>query len=200
VVIPNFVASALADRPSVPVGGLPQEPFALFAGAAAPHKGLDVLLEAWKPPAPCPLVIATIQPLNRSLPPDVTQTSFSRDELVSVLRSAALTVVPSLWPDPCPTIVIEAMTLGVPIVASHIGGIKELVTDGLEGRLVSPNDPGALRQAVTQLLASPSLREGMAAAGRRRSATYSLKALATSIELLYTEAIREADAIGDADA
>jgi glycosyltransferase involved in cell wall biosynthesis len=92
------------------------------------------------------------------------------------------------------------MTLGVPIVASHIGGIKELVTDGLEGRLVSPNDPGALRQAVTQLLASPSLREGMAAAGRRRSATYSLKALATSIELLYTEAIREADAIGDADA
>ncbi len=192
VVVPNFVPADLAQTPSVPVPGLPEGNFALFAGAASPHKGIDVLLEAWAAGStPCPLVIATTRSLDCRLPSGVTQTSLTRDQVISALRQAAVAVVPSIWPDPCPTVVIEAMTLGVPVVASRVGGITELFTDGNEGRLVPPNDPTALREAVAGILCDAALGKRMGVAGQRRSQRYSLGAVATTIEQLYKDALNQ---------
>jgi glycosyltransferase involved in cell wall biosynthesis len=189
-VVPNFVPSDLALLPDVPVPGLPAGDFALFAGAGSPHKGIDVLLEAWGADSvPCPLVIATTRPVDRRLPSGVAQTSLTRDQVISALRRAAVAVVPSIWPDPCPTVVIEAMTLGVPVVASQVGGITELLRDGEEGRLVPPNDPGALRDAVVGILSNAALRAQMGAAGQRRSEQYSLRTVATTIEQIYEGAV-----------
>jgi glycosyltransferase involved in cell wall biosynthesis len=190
VVVPNFVPAGLAERPPVPVEGLPAEPFALYAGAIGTHKGIDVLLRAWTEfPAPCSLVVAALDPTGRHWPPGITVLSLDRDALLSVLRRAAVMVVPSIWPDPCPTTVLEAMALGVPVVASAAGGIPELLTDGVEGRLVPPGDPQQLSAAIYQVVNDPSRRQAMGMAGRARAASYSVTVVAGQLEDVYHQAI-----------
>jgi glycogen(starch) synthase len=198
IVIPNFIPADLADRQGVPVPGLPNEPFALFAGEASRHKGIDMLLEAWALGAPCPLVLATLRPLDRALPSQVTQVRLDRDQMVTAYRSACVVVVPSLWPEPCPSVVLEAMAMGVPVVASAVGGIPELLRDRVEGRLVPPGETGPLLQAITELLADGDMLAAMGSAGRRRAEEYSLATMATSIEDVYHAAIRGATLRGTA--
>ncbi len=190
VVVPNFVPTGLAERAQVPVEGLPAEPFALYAGAIGAHKGVDVLLSAWTEfPAPCSLVVAALDPAGGHWPPGTTVLSLGRDALVSVLRRAAVMVVPSIWPDPCPTTVLEAMALGVPVVASAVGGIPELLTDGLEGRLVPPGDPQQLNAAIHEIVNDPSRRQAMGMAGRATAVYYSVTAVAGQLEDVYQQAI-----------
>jgi glycosyltransferase involved in cell wall biosynthesis len=190
VVVPNFVPAGLSERPAVPVEGVPDEPFALYAGAIGAHKGIDVLLRAWTElPAPCPLVVAALEPTGRHWPSGVTVLSLDREALISVLRRATVMVVPSIWPDPCPTTVLEAMALGVPVVASAAGGIPELLTDGVEGRLVPPGDPQHLNAAIRQVVDDPSRRQAMGIAARARAASYSVSAVAGRIEDVYRQAI-----------
>jgi glycosyltransferase involved in cell wall biosynthesis len=61
------------------------------------------------------------------------------------------------------------MAHGRPVVASAVGGLKDLVVDGETGLLVPPRDPAALRAALTRLLGDASLRRRMGAAGRLRA-------------------------------
>ena len=80
-----------------------------------------------------------------------------------------------------PLSVLEAMAAGLPVIASNVGGIPELVVDGVSGVLVPPGDPGALAEAIERLLENPSLALRLGEAGRRR--------VAESFDL---EAVREA--------
>jgi glycosyltransferase involved in cell wall biosynthesis len=59
------------------------------------------------------------------------------------------------------------MAAGAPVVASAVSGIPELVTDGVDGLLVAPDQPGALADALARLQADPRLAARLAAAGRR---------------------------------
>jgi len=68
-----------------------------------------------------------------------------------LVNSSAL-VMPSIWPEPCPTVILEAMALGVPVVAAEIGGIPELVSDSYTGLLFRPGDPRDLCEKVVRLL------------------------------------------------
>jgi len=70
-----------------------------------------------------------------------------------------------------PLSVLEAMAAGVPVVASAVGGVPELVADGVTGLLVSPGDPRALAAALDRLLADPALRRRLGAAARERVRT-----------------------------
>jgi glycosyltransferase involved in cell wall biosynthesis len=67
-----------------------------------------------------------------------------------------------------PMSVLEAMAAGLPVVASAVGGVPELVRDGDTGALVPPRDPAALAAALARLAAEPELRERLGEAGRRR--------------------------------
>jgi glycosyltransferase involved in cell wall biosynthesis len=69
-----------------------------------------------------------------------------------------------------PISVLEAMAAGLPVVASDVGGVGELVDDGATGLLVPPGDPDALAAALQQVLDDAELRRRMGAAGRRRAA------------------------------
>jgi glycosyltransferase involved in cell wall biosynthesis len=64
--------------------------------------------------------------------------------------------------------VLEAMALGKPVVVTNVGGLPEVVEDGVTGLVVPPRDPGALADAVVSLLGDPELRARMGAAGRER--------------------------------
>ncbi len=76
--------------------------------------------------------------------------------------------VPSLT-EGTPLTVLEAMAVGVPIVASAVGGVPDQVRHGKEGLLVPPEDPVALGDALLELLQDPGLARRLGEAGRRRS-------------------------------
>ncbi len=89
-------------------------------------------------------------------------------------------VVPS-HQEPFGTVLAEAMNAGTPVVATRVGGLSEVVDDGVTGRLVPPRDPGALAEAVLEVLAH---RETMGAAGRERARRWHVEAYADTVRAL----------------
>jgi glycosyltransferase involved in cell wall biosynthesis len=86
------------------------------------------------------------------------------------LRNADLFVVPSVWGEPFPLATLEAMAMGIPVVASGVGGLPEAVQDGVTGLLVEPDNPSKLAQAIVRLLDDVALRRKMGSAARVRVA------------------------------
>jgi glycosyltransferase involved in cell wall biosynthesis len=85
-----------------------------------------------------------------------------------------------------PLSVLEAMAAGLPVIASNVGGIPELVLDGVSGVLVPPGDPGALAEAIERLLEDPSLALRLGEAARRRVAeSFELKSVQEAHLALY---------------
>jgi glycosyltransferase involved in cell wall biosynthesis len=82
------------------------------------------------------------------------------DRLVDLYRKADIFVLPSRG-DCMPQAVTEAIACGLPVVATSVGSIPEMVTDGVNGHLVPPHDPRALHQALTRLVDNPRLRHLM---------------------------------------
>jgi glycosyltransferase involved in cell wall biosynthesis len=98
-------------------------------------------------------------------------------ELMPGLDVLALTSVPRS--EGMPTVILEAMACGIPVVATDVGAVSELVADGETGFVVAPLDPPAMAAALARLAADPALRERLGAAARRRFADeFSLEALA----------------------
>ncbi|HYF93310.1 MAG TPA: glycosyltransferase family 4 protein [Symbiobacteriaceae bacterium] len=88
-------------------------------------------------------------------------------------------------------VVVEAMAAGRPVVATRVGGVPEVVVDGVTGLLVPPEDPGALAGAVRRLLSDPDLAARMGEAGRRRAReVFSASRTAELTAALYEELIR----------
>src|SRR5207302_6963268 len=99
-----------------------------------------------------------------------------RVELAAVRRCAAFTVVPSLAPEVFPMSALEAFAAGKPVVASRIGGLPELVEDGVTGTLVPPDDPARLAEAMTALWQAPERAAKLGKrAWRRVRERYSLR-------------------------
>jgi len=90
--------------------------------------------------------------------------ALTHDELVPEMAGAALCVMPSIVlqgygkRDVIPNVVVEAMALGLPIVATDVGGITEAVHDGVSGTIVPPGNPEALADALAALLRDPARR------------------------------------------
>jgi glycosyltransferase involved in cell wall biosynthesis len=90
-------------------------------------------------------------------------------DVASVLRAARASVVPSVWFENAPMSVLESLAAGIPVIASRIGGIPELVEDGREGLLVPAGDVDALALALGRLDADADLAGRLGAAGRERA-------------------------------
>jgi glycosyltransferase involved in cell wall biosynthesis len=86
-----------------------------------------------------------------------------------------------------PTVIIEAMTLGLPVIATRVGGVPELVDDGVTGFLVEPGDVTDLARRMRQLTADPALREAMGRRGRAKAdAEFTLDATLRSYDRVYS--------------
>jgi glycosyltransferase involved in cell wall biosynthesis len=105
--------------------------------------------------------------------------------VMTAWRRAQLGIVPSVFPDPCPTVVLEAMAAGVAVVGSNVGGLPDLIADGSTGLLVPPSDPAALRTALARFLDEPDLANRMGAAGRERVAAFTATNVIRRIEAIY---------------
>jgi glycosyltransferase involved in cell wall biosynthesis len=91
-----------------------------------------------------------------------------RKDVENVYHTADVIVVPSRWQEPLGLINLEAGACRKPVVATRVGGIPEVMEDGVNGFLVEPGDVGGLADRVTQLLADPALRARLGEAGRAR--------------------------------
>lgn len=89
------------------------------------------------------------------------------DELPRIFASADLAIAPTYYED-FPIRILESLSSGVPVVATDVGGIREVVVSGSTGRLIRPGDPLALAEAVVDLLEDDDRRVALGAEGRRR--------------------------------
>jgi glycosyltransferase involved in cell wall biosynthesis len=94
-----------------------------------------------------------------------------RGDVSEIMGSMDLLVHASILPDPLPTVLIEAMAQGKPVVAAAGGGVKEIVEDGATGIIVPPRDVEAMARAMIKMLSHPDQARGMGEAGLRRAAS-----------------------------
>src|SRR5205823_13173952 len=104
----------------------------------------------------------------RRLPAERAELVGARRDVPELLAAADLFVLSSRS-EGLPISVLEAMAAGLPVVATNVGGMPEVVVNGETGFLVPPAEPRALAEAVGRLLLDPELRQRFGAAGRRRA-------------------------------
>jgi glycosyltransferase involved in cell wall biosynthesis len=82
---------------------------------------------------------------------------YGRQEVSRVLRGLDVVVVPSLWYENSPNVILEAFAHHIPVIASDLGGMAELVNEGENGLLFKPGDPDSLAGQLRRLLEDPRL-------------------------------------------
>jgi len=148
------------------VGSEAEPPQVLFAGRLSHQKGILELVEAAQGHE---LVVAGDGPLRRRVPQ--ARGWLPHDELERLYGRAAVVACPS-HREGFGVVCAEAMAHARPVVASDVGGLRDLVVDGETGLLVPPHDVVALRAALERLLGDPALRCRLGEAGRERVRTY----------------------------
>jgi glycosyltransferase involved in cell wall biosynthesis len=110
-----------------------------------------------------------------------------RNDIPELLAGAACMLLASDY-EGCPLTVLEAMAAGVPVVATAVGGVPELVVDGETGFLVQPGRPEPIAEALEAVLAEPDRGRAFGAAGRQRArAVFSGERMIRETAALYDE-------------
>jgi glycosyltransferase involved in cell wall biosynthesis len=145
------------------VGAEAEPPQVLYAGRLSAEKGVLELVEAARG---MNLVVAGDGPLRARVPG--ARGFVPNDELQALYARAAVVACPSRR-EGFGVACLEAMSHGRPVVATGVGGLRDLVVDGETGILVPARDAAALRAALERLLADRELRRRLGAAGRERA-------------------------------
>ncbi len=179
-------------------------PFVLFVGRITDQKGIFDLLEASLAlPPDVQVVLCASAPDTPAIEERLRQGVAGRpnlrwigqmlpmEDVIQLYSHAAVFCCPSVY-EPFGLINLEAMACQTPVVASAVGGILEVVEDGVTGLLVPPRHPARLAEALTALLADRGRAEAMGKAGRVRvEERFSWSSVAARTETLYAEAIEE---------
>ncbi len=186
VLIPNVIdaeafagLAAPAAETRASLGCDLDTPLVVVVGRLTPQKGIDVLLAA------LPEVLAAVPDATVLVAGDgvsaaslqhkcrtaglAAQVRFlgARDDVPSLLSAADLVVIPSRS-EGLPLVLLEAMAVGTAVVASDVGGMSDLITNGRHGWLLPPSRPDALAAAITAALTHDDQRLAFAAAARQR--------------------------------
>jgi glycosyltransferase involved in cell wall biosynthesis len=113
-----------------------------------------------------------------------------REDVASLLAGMDLVVLPSLN-EGQGRVLVMAMALGKPIVASAVGGVPELLAHGSAGRLVPPGNARALAEAICALLRDPSHARELGEVGRRRAVRYGAQAMVESLAQVYRDVMSD---------
>jgi len=175
-VVDAYIARTNFSRDKLIEGGLPAEKiaiipsfapdpgssgegsgrFALFAGRLSPEKGIETLLSAWDRlnGSPLRLKVAGDGPLRKEVTRRAARGhvdylgALSRKEVQALMREAAFLVFPSVCYENFPLAIVEAFSSGLPVVASRIGAMAEIVEDGRTGLHFRPGDPEDLATKI----------------------------------------------------
>ena len=190
-VVPNFVPDSLLSISSVPRDPeLPAGDYLFFAGDLSEQKGVGTLVAAYAAldPATRPeLVMVGRSAMDlSSLPAGArAEDKWDHERIVSGFVHARAAVLPSQWPDPCPTTVLEAMALGAPLVTTHMGGIADMVSDGESALVVPPGDVAATAAALARITSAAGLGERLATQARVEVERYLQSRVAADFEEIY---------------
>jgi glycosyltransferase involved in cell wall biosynthesis len=196
-VLPNFVPDDVTDGAALSdyAALLPDGNFCLYVGALRPHKGIDVLLKGYdllKDAPPLVLIGTRWSDTPRRFPANViVLEDVPHKAVMAAWQRATLGVVPSVAPDPCPTVALEAMASGIPLVASRNGGLSEIVDDGSTGVLVDPGDSDQLSHAMATLLQDEPLRRRMGESARKRAVSFMASSVIDRLEEIYQQLVVE---------
>jgi glycosyltransferase involved in cell wall biosynthesis len=116
--------------------------------------------------------------------------AYPQADAVAMMRLADVVAVPSRW-EGCPYVVLEAFQAGVPVVAAAVGGVADLVQDGVNGLCVAAEQPEALGDALLTLLRDPQKRRLFAERGRACAAAHTVAAMAGAVAEVYRKGLRD---------
>lgn len=203
-VVPNGVPGPAAYAPR----SLPRKTWTVGAVALfRPRKGLEVLLQAIAKlrgagadvalraigPFETPEYEATIRGLidELKIKDAVTFTGFCRD-VPAELAKIDLFVLPSLFGEGMPMVLLEAMASGVPCIASDVEGVTEVIRDGVDGLVVPPGDVDGLTVAIGEFVTKQRDAAAFGAAGFERwQSGFSEKAMAAGVAHVYHDLLNE---------
>jgi glycosyltransferase involved in cell wall biosynthesis len=167
-----------------PVAPLPEAPRAVFVGVLERYKNVDGLAEAWRRASPrIPearlhvvgdgTLARVVERLAAELPSVSWSRRLSQAEIAAELDASTCLVLPSRS-EGMGRVVIEAFCRGRPVVGSRVGGIPDLVEDGVNGLLVGPADTNGLAEALIRLLSDRALADRLAAAAARGAGRWTI--------------------------
>lgn len=171
VVLPHFI-----DTHSISVKGTEGGPF-VYAGRLSQEKAVDVLVGAVALLPNCRLEVAGDGPQRQQLELLAERLApgrirfhgrLEKKSLYDLLRHSMVSVLPSRWYENQPMVVLESFAAGVAVVATHLGGLPEMVEDGVDGYLVAHDDPAGLAQTLAGMAEAPKRVLEMGRAGRRK--------------------------------
>jgi len=177
----------------------------LFVGSLVPEKGPQVLLAAFREAARerpdltlsfagtgPRAYVAELQASAAGLPVRFLG-RLERAAVTAAYRDHDALVVPSIWDEPFAVVPLEAMALGLTVVATAAGGTGEAVEHERTGLLVPPRDPGALAAAILRVAADPRLHAALAANGQASArGQHAFPLFMDRLERLYQGALRSA--------
>jgi glycosyltransferase involved in cell wall biosynthesis len=171
--VPNFVEVGAIEPKDRPGGHV------VYAGRLSSEKGVDVLIEAIARHPELTADIAGDGPERPSLERLASDRAVAdrirfhgrlpADRLRSLLRASAVLALPSRWYENMPLIVLEAFASGVPVVATDLGGIPELIQPGVDGIVAPREDPVALGDALAEIVRDPERGFEMGRAARAKA-------------------------------
>lgn len=203
--IPNGIDVDHWSQPDVvPIPGFEGTRNILFTGRAEKRKGLGVLIRAFgmvnaRDPETRLIVVGPDSSARRHFEAWVASTGRRGivfvpqqpyAELVRFHRASHVFCSPALGHESQGYVLLEAMAAGLPVVASNIEGYASVITHGLDGLLVRPNDAMSLADALTGLLNDPKRGRALAAEGRRTVEEYSWPRVTQRV-LSYYERLRD---------
>jgi glycosyltransferase involved in cell wall biosynthesis len=172
-------------------------PTLVYAGRLVLQKSLDVALRAVAGCDGVTLVLAGDGPEREGLEALAGELGLRewvrflgpqpRERVFELLAAADAELLSSGWEN-FPHSVVEGLAVGTPVIATGVGGVREIVTDGVNGLLVPPNDPEALAGAIRRFFSDHTLRERLGAAAPASVADFAPERVYSRIEQLLAEA------------
>jgi glycosyltransferase involved in cell wall biosynthesis len=168
------------DRPrgelrALPVAGEGTVTFGFF-GSVNPQKGLEVLISAFRQDRSeafrlvvrgnmthFPKYARRVRAFAELDPRIIFRGPYAHGELAEALSAIDVLVVPSVWYENTPFVVLEAFSAGRPVISSDLGGLSEIVKDGVNGRTFRSGDPGALMNVLHEIDEDPGIVQRLAA-------------------------------------
>ncbi len=190
-IIPNGIKqSTQQDKPGQSI---------VFVGNLIPRKGLDVLIKAIKTKPDYTLIIIgdgpereRLEKMAAGLPNITFYGRVNPEDVRSIMKKRArLLVLPAIEGEGFPNVLLEAMSVGVPVVASNIAGVADLLENGKAGLLVERGNVEELRDAICSIMNDDELQRKMAAAGFHASQQYTWDKVSRQWLYLFEEMIKK---------
>ena len=195
IYIPNFIDEEKYEYSIV------EKDYFLYVGRLIEEKGVEILIDAMKNVRNGKLFIVGTGPLKDKINQKIQNLNLKNvemlgflqsDEIIKLLSKCRFLIIPSIWYENCPMVVLEAMACGKPVIGSDNGGIPELVINNVNGFIFKHNDIRDLENKINILNKSETIRRYMGRKGREMVENiYSKGQHLKKIENVYNELLSE---------